>query len=224
MGGESSQTTTTTLPGAGQSEAMAREVLARLTGSGEAQMGDLSGLARGEVSLSPQTAALLQEIQRMTMESTRAQARANYEDMANQVQASALDSGIEGSSIEAVNRAVLGRQLQQTLDQSALQGQITTAQQMRAATLEDAGIKMNANQLLLQQILGAAEPLTRLGLQERLAQATTTTKQKQSLGAGLTDMAMMGGQIAAGALTGGASKAATGGLQESMTGLGAGDI
>jgi len=183
-----------------------QQLLSQMASGGAAQMGDLSGLARGEVTLSPQSAALIQQIQQLTMNAARKQAKGNYEDMVGSVEGAALDSGLDGSSIEAVNRAVLGRQLQQTLDQSTLQGQITSAQQMRTAAVEDAGLQLNANQLLLQRILGSAAPLAQMGLQERLAQATTTQKSKQ--GVGLGSLAQVGGLVLGG-MTGGASTAAT---------------
>lgn len=185
------QTQTTTLPGAGQMESEARNLLAQLGRGGMEQMGNLSDLAGGKLTLSPQDEEMIKRIQELTMQAARAQARGNYEDMASQVEGQALEAGLEGSSIEAVNRAVLGRQLQQTLDQTALQGQVTSAQQMRQAALDSAGIKLNANQLLLNRILGGAGGLAEMGLQERRAQTTTkrTDTQTTGLGAGLGQMA-----------------------------------
>jgi len=178
------QTQTTTLPGMGAGESGARNLLAQLAQSGMGQMGNISDLASGKLTLSPQDEEMIRRIQELTMQSARAQARTNYEDMVGQVEGQALEAGLGGSSVEAINRAILGRQLQGTLDQTALQGQITSAEQMRQQANDSAGLKLNANQLLLSQILGSAGNLAQMGLQERLAQATTTSTQKQNSGVG----------------------------------------
>ena len=134
-----------------------------------------------------------------------------------------LDRGLEGSSIEAVNNALLGRQLQQTLDQSSMQQQITNAQQLQQQATNRAGIQLNANQLLLQRILGGSQGVAGMGLQERLAQGTSTsvTETPYNWGsavgqiAGIGAGALLGGPAGEGLVTG-----VTGAIGGALSGLG----
>ncbi len=189
--GSQETTQTTTIPGIGGQESDSRALLARLGEGGMAQLGNLKDLANGQFTLSPADEEMIRRIQQLTMEQARGQARMNYEDMASQVEGQSLEAGIGGSSIDAVNRAVLGRQLQSTLDQSALQGQINSAQQLRQAAVEGGQMKLNANQLLLQQIMGTTGQLANMGLQERLSQTTTKQKTPSSIGGTLGQLGGM---------------------------------
>jgi len=189
--GSQETTQTTTIPGAGGTEQNARALLEQLGQSGMSQMGNLKDLANGQFTLSPADEEMIRRIQQLTMEQARGQARMNYEDMASQVEGQALEAGIGGSSIDAVNRAVLGRQLQGTLDQVGLQGQINSAQQLRQAAVEGGQMKLNANQLLLQQIMGTTGQLANMGLQERLSQTTTKQKTPSSIGGTLGQLGGM---------------------------------
>jgi hypothetical protein len=182
-----SSTTTTessTLPGMGTQEAGARATLEQLSKGGMGQLGNLKDLASGKLQLSPEDMALIRQIQELTAKQAQESVKSNYDLMASQTAGETLQRGISGSSIDAVNQALLGKQLQSSLDQSALQGQITSADQMRKGMYENAGIKLNANQLLLNQIMGGSEALGRMGLEERLAQKTTTQKSTESPGVG----------------------------------------
>lgn len=187
----SSSTTTVTIPKAGAEERQARGVMQELGTRGLGQLGNLSDLASGKLQVSPEDAALIAQIQRLTGEAARKEMQSNYELTASQVEGQLLEGGLAKSSIEAVQQALLGKQLQSSLDQSALQGQINSAQQLRQSMYDTAGIKLNANQLLLNQILGGAGGVAEMGLRERLAQTTTTTSQS-GLGS-LVDMAGLAG-------------------------------
>lgn len=203
----SSSTTTTTIPKAGAQENRARDMMEQLGTRGLGQLGNLEDLASGKLQLSPEDAALIRQIQELTGEAARNEMKSNYELSASQVEGQLLEGGLAKSSIEAVQQALLGKQMQSSLDQSALQGQITSAQQMRQGMYDTAGIKLNANQLLLNQILGGAGGLAEMGLRERLAQTTTTTSSG-GLG-GLVDMAGLAGMGLGSLLP---KKAATGGV------------
>jgi len=167
-------TTTTTVPGAGGQETAANDILRQLAQGGLSQLGDLSGLASGNVQISPEDRAFIEEISRLSQKAAANNIRSNAAETMGAVEANALERGIGSSTIEAVNKAVGMRQMQESLDQSAISGQITTAQQLREQALSRAGLQLNANQLLLQRILGGASQLSAQGLQERLTQATTT--------------------------------------------------
>lgn len=187
----SSSTVTTTIPKAGAQETAARDTLNELGTRGMGQLGNLSDLASGKLQISPEDAALIRQIQELTGEAGRRQMQSNYEVMAGEVEDQLLQGGIAKSSMEAVKQALLGKQLQDSLDQSALQGQITSAQQLRQGMYDTANLRLNTNQLLLNQILGGAGAVADMGLRERLAQTTTTTTSG-GLGS-LVDMASLAG-------------------------------
>lgn len=197
----------TTIGSAGAQEQGARDILSQLASSGVDQMGNLSDLASGNLSLSPQDTALIQQIQRLSQEQARIGVQDNATLAMNQVEGNLSARGLDNSSIEAVDKALIGRQLQQSLDQSTIQGQITSADQMRKSVYDNAGIKLNANQLLLQQILGGANSGANLGLQERLAQGTTTSTQTQK-GGQWADLAQTAARAGTAYATGGMSEAA----------------
>lgn len=208
--GSSTSTTeqTRTLPGAGQQEQAVRAMLMRLAQSGEAQMGDLSALASGQMSVTPQDEAFIRQISTLTGELQRDQARASYDEMSQAVEGQLLERGLEGSSVEAVNQALLGRQLQQSLDMGTLQREITSAQQLQQQAQNRAGLQLNANQLLLQRILNSAGAVGNMSLQERLSQGTVTQTTEQPFDWGRAAGTVVG--ATAGALTGNPAAAAQG--------------
>ena len=170
-----SQTATqrSTIPGASEQEVRMRGILEQLASG--AQMGDISNLASGNFQVTPEDRAFIEQISRLSQRAAGDTIRSNAADTMGAVESNALDRGIGSSTIESVNKAVGMRQMQQSLDQSAITGQVTNAQQLREQALSRAGIQLNANQLLLQRILGGAQGLAGLGLQERLAQGTVNT-------------------------------------------------
>lgn len=194
-GSSSTTTNTTTIPGMGERENVAGGILSELGTRGLGQLGNLSDLASGKLQISPHDEALIRRIQELTGESARNQVGANYDFMSGQLEDDLLGSGIGKSSMEAVKKAMLGQQLQRSLDESSLQGQISSAQQLRDSQYQTAGIKLNANQLLLNQILGGAGSVAEMALKERLSQSTTTTTTESNDGllGGLTDLASLSG-------------------------------
>jgi len=172
----STSESTASVPGAGQQELQARNLLMQLAESGQGQldMSQLGQLSSGDLNISPQDQDLVRQIAQLTGDLQRSQAQSNYETMAGSVEGQMLDRGMEGSSIEAVSQALLGRQLQQSLDQGAMQNQITSSQMLQQMPFQRAGIQLSANQQLLQQILGGAQAVGGMGLQERLSQRTST--------------------------------------------------
>jgi len=191
MGSTNKTTTqTSTIPGASGQEIQARNNLSQLGGSID-QLGNLGDLANGNMQLDPRDLQRLLQIQALTGQAGRQQLQQNFDAASGAVEGNLLDRGIAGSSIEAVNKALLGRQLQQSLDQSSIQGQIQTAEGARKEVFDKAGVKLNANQALLQRILGGSGQAAQLGLQERLAQGTTTqeTKTPFDLGGALKGVA-----------------------------------
>ena len=173
-------TQSTTIGDIGQQEQSARDLLAQLAQSGVSQQGDLTDLANGNLTLRPQDIALIQQIQQLSQEQARVGLQDNAKFAMNSVEGDLTARGLDDASIEAVNKALIGRNLQDSLDKSTIQGQITSAEQLRQAPLDNANVKLSSNQLLLQKILGGANSVAGLGLQERLAQQTTTGTTKTS--------------------------------------------
>ncbi len=187
-------------------------MLMQLAQGGIGQL-NLGELASGELSVSPQDADLVRQIASLTGDMQRNQAQQNYEAMAGSVEGQLLDRGMEDSSIEAVSQALLGRQLQQSLDQGAIQNQITSSQMLQQMPFQRAGLQLSANQALLQQVLGGAQAVGNMGLQERLAQMTTTQSTETPFDWGAM-IGTLGGQAMGAAMkagTGGAAGGAGGG-------------
>lgn len=207
MGSKEETTTTRTIPGIGAQERSARAMLMSLSEDAQGQMGDLSDLASGNLQISEQDRLLIQQINELSGEQARKQTLGNYEEVSRLVEDRLLDRNITGASIEAVDQAIMGRQLQQSLDTSTLQQQITSAQQLRQHTIDRAGVQLGANQILLQKLLGGAGAVSQLGLQERLNQGTdVATTETSGLGQVAGTLGQIGG-MALGAMTGGASTA-----------------
>ena len=204
------QTQTTSIQGIGGKVLQMRDLLAGLASSGAGMLegGSMQDLLSGNMSVTSQDREFIQQISSLTNQLQRDQAQTNFQDMSGAVEGQMLERGLEGSSIEAVNNAVLGRQLQQTLDQGSLQGQITSAQQLQQQAMNRTGVQLSANQLLLNQILSGAGAVGQMGLQERLAQPSSTGTIESS-GGGWGQLGQVAGGVG-GALLGGPFGAALG--------------
>lgn len=178
--GTSTQTTTASIPGASPDETQLRALLATLAKSTNGQFGDLTNLANGNMNATASDRQFIETANNAAAEIARKQAEANFASQKRLVEEQGLAKGLEGSSIEAVNNARLGKSNQDALNAIALQGQATTAEQMTSLPFQRANAQLSANQLLLQKLLGAANPIMQQSLQERLAQGSTTTKTKGS--------------------------------------------
>lgn len=201
--GTSTQTQTTSIPGASADETQIRALLSTLAQSTNGQFGDLSSMAAGNVSASDSDRQFIELAQNAAAEIARKNAENNFASQKRGVEEQLLSKGMEGSSIEAVQTALLGKSNQDALNNINLQQQGQAAEQMTSLPFQRAGVQLSANQALLQKLLGAANPVLQQSLQERLAQGTTTTKTKEStVGMGM-QLAQRG---AAAYATGGASE------------------
>ena len=81
--------------------------------------------------------------------------------------------GIQGSSIESVNRGLVNRdatrQLANILDQQSMRSN----DQLMQLPFQRAGMQLNANQALFNQLLGGATNAATFGLNERIADIDT---------------------------------------------------
>lgn len=201
--GTNTQTTTSTIPGASADEAQLRALLATLAKSTSGEFGSLKDLAGGNVSASAADRQFIETANNAAAEIARKQAEANFLSQKRLVEEQGISKGMEGSTVEAVNTALLGKSNEDALNQIALQGQAQTAEQMTSLPFQRASVQLSANQLLLQKLVGAANPVLQQSLQERLAQGSTTTKTKESTAGVAFDLAKRG---AAAYATGGASE------------------
>jgi len=105
--------------------------------------------------------------------------------------------GIQGSSIESVQRGLVNRdatrQLADILDKSRGEG----AQALMTMPFQRAGMQLNANQQLFNQLLGSGGNVANFGLQERVADIDTsgTASGEQSVQPGLGQYLQLGMQI-----------------------------
>lgn len=197
--GQKTLTQTNTIPGrSGQEDAILRLLQQVLKSSG-GQLGDLSKLASGDMSALGPTGAdrdivarsigAARDIAARNMETTTAEQQAQLGEVLGQ-------RGIQGSSIESVQRAILQRDAQRAImnnvDTAAQEG----GQALLALPTQRAGIQIGANAELMNRLTGAGGLSLNAMLQERLAQSKQTTKEKGAswgeLGSILQGGAMLG--------------------------------
>lgn len=175
MGDQTTTTTTTRdMPGIQSQEQQARDIMAQLGTGGMDQLGDLSNLASGNLQISPEDEELMRRIQQLSGDSARNQMQQNLDFATGNLEDTLLSRNVGNASIEAVEQAMLGRQSLSDLNLSTIEGQKTEAEQLRQHTLDRGGLQLNANQLILNRILGGAGGVAEMGLNERINQTTTT--------------------------------------------------
>lgn len=208
---KTTQTSTNTIPARSAQEQQLIQMLTQMGMDTSGQMGDLSQLASGQ-GLVPTAAD--QSLVEQSIGASSDIARRQLEDFVSQQQLGLDEAmsarGIGGSSIESMNRAIIGRDAQRQMANMLSQQQQQGAQALMQLPFQRAGVQLNANQALFQRLAGAVNPALSTALQERLAQGTSTQTQEES-GFSSGDMVALGGQIgalAAAPFTGGMSLAA----------------
>jgi len=180
MGGvldsKTTQDTSRTISGASGHEQALQQLFAQLAKSAGGQLGDLSGLASGQ--LQGPTAAD-QSLVEQSFGATADMARRGIDDevtrLMSQLDEQLASRGIQGSSIESVNRGqVFGQGVNRMADVlSQLQGQ--QGQALMNLPFQRAQTQLGANNALFQQIAGLGSPVLNAGLQERLNTINTST-------------------------------------------------
>jgi hypothetical protein len=105
--------------------------------------------------------------------------------------------GIQGSSIESVQRGMVNRdatrELANILDKARGEG----ANALMTMPFQRAGMQLNANQQLFNQLLGSGGNVANFGLQERIADMDTssTGSGEQTMTPGLGQYLQLGMQI-----------------------------
>lgn len=189
-----SQTTTeqSSIPGRTGAENEIEQMLRAFVQQAQGQMGDLSDLASGNLQASGQDRAFLQESIGAGRDIAERQARRSYEDASRMTEEDLLGRGMDQSTIDAVVQALQGRQYQDTMANIGSQSQEQMATGMMQMPFQRAQTQLNANQLLLQRLMGGAQTIMGHNLNERLGQRTVTTEQPMDWG-GLAANAMQMG-------------------------------
>lgn len=175
----SEQTTNRTIQGASGNEAAMAALFRRLAEGSAGQLGDLGALARGEMQ-GPTAAdqALVDKTFGATAEAARGQIDQEMQRMMAQLDEQMAARGIQGSSIEAVNRGQVGATGVNRMAELMAQLQAQQGQSLMNLPFQRAQTQIGANQALFGQIAGYGNPLLSGGLQERLATITTNQKMR----------------------------------------------
>ena len=191
--GQKKTETTNTIPSAGGRERSLQARLAQIFSDAEGQLGDLSSLAAGDLSqLGPtgQDRQLVREsigaagdIARRELQTLGAEGQAGLDE-------TLAARGIQGSSIESVDRSILSRNLQNQLATLIDKQRIEGSQQLLNLPFQRAQTTLGANQALFNRITGPASPVLQGLLQERLAQGSQTSTETglstgEALGSGV---------------------------------------
>jgi hypothetical protein len=199
--GQTTQTQTTTVPGATGSEARLQSLLQNLIKGQAGQLGDLSQIASGKFGVTEEDRRLIADSLGFTRDIVSRDIAGLSAEGQGRLGESLAARGIQGSSIESVDRAILERDLQRQGANLLDQSRVESNQALMQLPFQRAQTQIGANQALFQSILGAANPLLNSFLSSRLTNTTTTNKQS---GGGLGQLVQLGGLIAA-PFTGGAS-------------------
>lgn len=169
-------------------ESLLEDVLTRADGSLDFDV---------STEITPQQRAYLAQIQELTGDVARSQMRAGLQEAQGQVEAGLLDRGLQGSSIEAVQQAIQGRDFTRQMNEFLMRTQAQTAEQMVNTGFANAQVRLNQNQQLLSTLLGGSQTLLARDLQERMAQGTSTseTETKQSAFGQMMQLGQLGARF-----------------------------
>lgn len=178
--------TTTTIPGRSSQEEQIMQLLSRLAQQSGGQPGDLSKLAQGILG-GPTTAD--KQLVAQSIGFAGEQARNQLSTLLPYLAAQQREAlGGQMGSEETVQAILGGLGQQQQLTSSLLAQQQQGGQALMQLPFQRAQTQLSANQQLFNQIAGTANPLLQYGLQERVAQPTTTQKQSQGWGQSLMQL------------------------------------
>lgn len=186
---------------AGVQTAYGREGLAAL----QRYLREVEGMGTPDLGITAQDRALVQQAQEATGESARIGMEQDMQSILRQLEDTAIGRGIEGSSLEAVNNALVGQQFQQQLAQLALQQQAQGSQALMNMPFQRAQAENQGNLARFQMLTGAAQPMVNYDALLRQLTASQKGVTKGSALPGIMGMAMRGGMAY---MTGGMSEAA----------------
>lgn len=157
------------------------QLMSQLASGQAGQLGDLSGLAAGQIG-GPTGAD--QELIAQTIgragEAARGALQTQGDILAAQGREQLTSRGVSGSSAEVLGTLLNQLGTQQSISQSILGQQQQGAQALMNLPFQRAQTQLSANQALFNQILGAGQLPIQSLLQERIAQPTQTMTTQQS--------------------------------------------
>jgi hypothetical protein len=175
---DTKQTQTVDIPGRGAGEQDLLNQLVSLMANARGQIGDLSGLASGQLpQLSPDMIALIESIGRGSAASqTEALQRTGQEQKIESTQRLA-GQGIDMSSINAVQQGLIDREVLQGSQDIERQRADLVAQLMYQSPFNIAqNVMLPSNQTLYSLLTQTGGMLNENYLRDRLARTTTTTE------------------------------------------------
>lgn len=190
---------------AGAQSSEARDALRKLGivgDQGMQQMGDMSGIASGNLRLTPEQIQYLQQAQQASGDMGRIQMDENMETAKRQVEDTAIGQNMTGGSFEAINMALLGQQQQRDANRSTLQGQGQMAQDMVNMPLQYGQLAVEGNKALLDRLVAGSGQTLQYDAGMRELNQTQTKTTQDSFGSQLAGLA---GQVGSAWATGGLS-------------------
>lgn len=199
--GQKTETRTNKLPPKSSMEQQLLTLLTQMAKQSGGQMGDLSKLASGDMSALGPTGAD-RELVGNSIGAARDMAARSLEFTGAEQQAQLGETlagkGIQGSSIEAVQRAIMQRGMQNEIANNVDRATQEGGQALLNLPGQRAQVQLGANAELMNRLSGAGGLSLNSMLQERLAQVKSTNKTTGASWGELGQIMMGGGQIAAG--------------------------
>jgi hypothetical protein len=187
--GKEETTQSTSIPGMSPEARQLMQIYLGLAGDAAEGLG---GMDQVEATVSPEQRMLIQQGQEATGEIALGQMETALDSIYQQSEANALDRGIEGSTIEAVNTAINARELQRQVNEMIQRQRAESSQQMLNTGFANAELNLNRNQQMLQALLGAGNPILQSDISARTAQPTTNQVTE---GSALAPLMQLGTQI-----------------------------
>lgn len=177
-----SQTSSTTIPGATGNEAQLLQLLTQIARRSSGQMGDLSQLAKGQMGgPSEQDYQLVQDTMGRSSEMAQRELQRSMGPLMAQIGERMGARGTKGSSIEMLENALMGREMQGNMADLLAQSQNQGAEALMNLPFRRGEMQIGANQALFNMLTGSASPVLQNMLAGRLAQQKTTTETKPGL-------------------------------------------
>lgn len=201
--GSQKSTQTTTIPGASGNEAQLMQLLTRLAQQSGGQLGNLGGLAQGQIGgPSAQDYDLVQQTIGRSGEMAQRELQRMLGPLMAQLSEGTTQRNVPGSSLEQLSKILGGREIAEQGANILSGAQMQGGQALMNLPFQRAELQLGANQQLFQQLIGAANPVMANQLQSRLAQQTTTAETPMNPMSIFQTAAGLGGLPFGGALGG----------------------
>ena len=135
---------------------------------------EVQGMQQQSLTPTGQDRALVGQVQEASGAVARQQMEQNMQQILRQTEDTAIGRGIEGSSMEAINNALIGQNFQQQLAQMAMQQQGQSAQQLMNLPFQRSQAANQQNLARFQMLTGAAAPMVNYDAMMRQLNQTTT--------------------------------------------------